>query len=709
MVSLFKDSSRCMLSRRGFSNWAAGVNPQCHHTVKLSSSRLIALFAFSISSSCLKLTFFSVVQLGLAFSEAKRSEEYAFRLQKTSQPGERNATLTPETQRKGHKRTRRRRRQRKKTDPEAKTTAASSATSKKQHDAPMTKRDLYFCLRCGVVQVGNTGHDSAVGRVTLVNWDNQVVWDKFVKVPIMVADYRTETTGITEKHLESPEAITFDQARKKVAEMTKGKILIGHGLEVDLGALGLTHPWCDIRDTATYSPFMEEVHDGNAAPGHCMLLPQDLSSLADFVLNRNIAGCPIQEAIACLDLYKLARSEWEAELIKQVQHKEKQRQLVMSMRSGQTNMNTMSIPLSAIHEDEMPDSTILKKHDPRYLHTDPQRVFDRSMIGEECTLNSTEPTSTTTMLNSISYVEDDATSFISEDTDINSSVSSVSRFNSSGIYPEIENMEYVHEHTFMDGGNGFLPSASSERSTRGGRQGHHSPNPRPQGFNTSSVSPCLDVWHPSTDPLANGTSSTLHNSDDKRLNDQVSIQQGPTEEEMLMHLPSGLLADLEDGPGNISVEGYSSTLPTYEQKQPSKSTWFRSLRKPKSASSLSEGRLVSSSLLTPDTPQHPQLNSGSIPRDDIHNFPRQNDRLHQDEPRPKESVVLSIFRRMSLSGQQPHEQVIGQARAQTNDQTPSIPPGFQAVPCSTDPELPISPPPPARDLFPEEFIPSVQS
>jgi hypothetical protein len=126
------------------------------------------------------------LQLRLAFVEAKRSEEF-LRLHRSAQqiqqqqlkgpqsPQE-EADTTP-TQPGGHKRTRRRRRQRKSRvtggDESPLHVAAKPPPSKKQHDAPMTKRDIYFCLRCGVVSVGKQGTDVAVGRVTLLNWENQ--------------------------------------------------------------------------------------------------------------------------------------------------------------------------------------------------------------------------------------------------------------------------------------------------------------------------------------------------------------------------------------------------------------------------------------------------------------------------------------------------------------------------------------------------------
>ena len=220
------------------------------------------------------------------------------------------------------------------------TTALSGGNNKPPHDAPMKRKDMYFSLRCGMVRV--TGDQQAVGRVTLVNWDNQVVLDALVKVPVPVLDYQSNSTGITPERIQQAvqtrTLVTFEQARDTVSAMIKGKILLGHGLEVDLNCLGLSHPWCDVRDTANYAPYMQKVVD----PLSVMLLPRDLSTLVPLILRDTFYNCPqrppqgpVEEAQAILALYKHARQDWEAELVRILQQKERQRELVVNMRQQQ--------------------------------------------------------------------------------------------------------------------------------------------------------------------------------------------------------------------------------------------------------------------------------------------------------------------------------------------------------------------------------------
>lgn len=217
------------------------------------------------------------------------------------------------------------------------------ATSKKHHDAPMTKRDLYFALDCEMVGVGPDGLTSAVGRVTIVNWENQIVLDTYVEVPAPVTDYRTHVSGITPEHLQprpGHSLMTFPQVRSHVQAILRGKILIGHGLENDLQVLGLYHPWTDIRDTATYSYFMREFRD--PVTGAVTLAPKKLRDLTWEALGRQIQNpgaphCPMEDAIAALDLYKEVRGQWEDYLIKLSQQKEKEQQqeLLMEQRKQQ--------------------------------------------------------------------------------------------------------------------------------------------------------------------------------------------------------------------------------------------------------------------------------------------------------------------------------------------------------------------------------------
>jgi RNA exonuclease 4 len=480
--------------------------------------------------------------------------------------------------------------------------ANSSNSGKKHHDAPMTKRDLYFCLRCGTVGIGPGGLDSAVGRVTLVNWENQVIIDTFVKVPVRVTDYRTAETGITAQALCSDQARKLEDVRAKVSAMIKGRILIGHGLEVDLLALGLMHPWCDVRDTAIYSPYMKKVMD----PLTVMLLPRDLQGLAADVLHRDISdsnGGPIVDAICCLDLYKTARSAWEADLIRLVQQKEKQRGMLVSMRSTGRSVEHTGNPLSAIKEDELEKAIAM---DAKQFILPDFREQGGLCEYDECTIDSTEPT---TSAGVESYRDDiseasEASSFFTTEQTVDatqtgsSPVSSFFRFGKGKS--QIENLSDVVERepavqdsrdSIWTPGKGGSSVASS--SGPASEEDHWSKDE----VSTIGSSSQHGLWLPqSTCSTTNTTSSDWKLDSASRVRPpQAPRNSSLTEEELKEHLPLHLLNDLCGGEGeslNVHRSRFESAsshpvvgsdwlhesrpeqaLPA---RQSSPSSWFRS-------------------------------------------------------------------------------------------------------------------------------------
>jgi RNA exonuclease 4 len=52
-----------------------------------------------------------------------------------------------------------------------------------------------------MVGVGPEGEESALARVSLVNYNGAVLMDDFVKPQERVTDFRTSVSGITPKHL----------------------------------------------------------------------------------------------------------------------------------------------------------------------------------------------------------------------------------------------------------------------------------------------------------------------------------------------------------------------------------------------------------------------------------------------------------------------------------------------------------------------------
>jgi RNA exonuclease 4 len=194
----------------------------------------------------------------------------------------------------------------------------------------LDEQEQYVAMDCEMVGVGPGGYTSALARVTILNWQGNVIYDSYCQPTEPVTDYRTFVSGITANDLASDCARDFDTVRNQVLELVKNKIIIGHALKNDLAVLQITaqdHPWHRIRDTAKYEPFMKAC-DGNTyyyynhyhlqdgEPPILMLQPRKLKDLSYEKLRRDIQQpgrphCPKEDAKAALDLFKSVRVRFE--------------------------------------------------------------------------------------------------------------------------------------------------------------------------------------------------------------------------------------------------------------------------------------------------------------------------------------------------------------------------------------------------------------
>jgi RNA exonuclease 4 len=184
---------------------------------------------------------------------------------------------------------------------------------KAKEDAGLTEeyKAKYVAMDCEMVGVGAEGRKSALARVSITDWNGAVILDTFVKCPSRVTDFRTWVSGVTAKHLQSDKAMEVVDCRQKVANLLRGKILVGHALKNDLDALLLQHPKQDIRDTAKYQFFQRL--------GANKWRPRKLKDLALQHLGLKIqvkgeSHDSIDDASATMELFKVARAAWEMEL-----------------------------------------------------------------------------------------------------------------------------------------------------------------------------------------------------------------------------------------------------------------------------------------------------------------------------------------------------------------------------------------------------------
>lgn len=146
--------------------------------------------------------------------------------------------------------------------------------------------------------------DSALARVSVVNYNGDQVYDSYVQPKEQVTDWRTQWSGIAPKHMLT--ARSFEQVQADIAKLLDANILIGHAVSNDLSALFLSHPKRDIRDTSKHPPYRRI--SAGASPR--------LKLLASELLGIEIqsgAHSSVEDARACMLLFRRDKEAFEKE------------------------------------------------------------------------------------------------------------------------------------------------------------------------------------------------------------------------------------------------------------------------------------------------------------------------------------------------------------------------------------------------------------
>ncbi|UKZ56402.1 3'-5' exonuclease [Trichoderma virens] len=143
----------------------------------------------------------------------------------------------------------------------------------------------YVAIDCEMVGVGPGGHESALARISIVDFHGRQVYDSYVKPKERVTNWRTAF-------------------KKEVNDILKDRILIGHDIKHDLDALKLSHSPRNIRDTAKYPAFKKYGHGRKPA----------LKNLAREILGLEIQSGPhssTEDARATMLLFRKHKSGFD--------------------------------------------------------------------------------------------------------------------------------------------------------------------------------------------------------------------------------------------------------------------------------------------------------------------------------------------------------------------------------------------------------------
>jgi len=160
----------------------------------------------------------------------------------------------------------------------------------------------YVALDCEMVGVGIDGKESSLARVSIVNYHGAILLDGTVKQRERVVDYRTEWSGIRPGDMVN--ALPFVEVQRRVADLLKDKILVGHAVFNDLKALLLSHPFPSTRDTQQLA--YKYKLSKNRHPALRNLTAQEFG-----IQIQRGEHSSVTDARATMAIYRLHRREWE--------------------------------------------------------------------------------------------------------------------------------------------------------------------------------------------------------------------------------------------------------------------------------------------------------------------------------------------------------------------------------------------------------------
>ncbi|KAG9292490.1 hypothetical protein G9A89_001563 [Geosiphon pyriformis] len=161
----------------------------------------------------------------------------------------------------------------------------------------------YLALDCEMVGIDRHGVQSALARVSIVDFNGEIVLDTLVHPGDRVTDYRTEITGLTANSFRR--ARIFSSVQNQVKQIINGKIVIGHSLYFDFRTLRLQHPRELTRDTSLYQLFLD-LFPNRQTPS--------LKRLAERTLKKTIqegVHDSVTDAQTAMEIYRKYQTEWE--------------------------------------------------------------------------------------------------------------------------------------------------------------------------------------------------------------------------------------------------------------------------------------------------------------------------------------------------------------------------------------------------------------
>ena len=173
-----------------------------------------------------------------------------------------------------------------------------------------------LAIDCEMVRVDDS--KNALGRVSVVDYYGNVVYDSLCKPEGNITNPLTRITGLTRKELKC--APPFKKVRRDVERILKvseislfktglfqNRVVVGHAVSNDFKALDIDHPIEDIRDTA-------ETDFAKKKAGFNTTQQVSLKRLSAALLKKDIQ-ChyhdSVEDARTTMEIYKLVEEDFE--------------------------------------------------------------------------------------------------------------------------------------------------------------------------------------------------------------------------------------------------------------------------------------------------------------------------------------------------------------------------------------------------------------
>ncbi|KAM7535920.1 hypothetical protein Aperf_G00000090930 [Anoplocephala perfoliata] len=155
----------------------------------------------------------------------------------------------------------------------------------------------------------------ALGRVSIVDYNGNVLYDVFSRPDGCITDYRTRYSGIRPRDMEK--ALPFKVVRNDVQQIIRDRVVVGHSINNDFRVLKLYHPPALVRDTSVAPYAKVAVGRGRK---RLVALRELYFDFFDEEIQQGEHDS-VEDARATMKIYRRVEKQWEADLIKKLANK----------------------------------------------------------------------------------------------------------------------------------------------------------------------------------------------------------------------------------------------------------------------------------------------------------------------------------------------------------------------------------------------------